>query len=214
MVTWTPESRVGKRPGPKPRLDRDAIVHAAIKVGADQLSIAAVAESLGVAPASLYRYIDGLEDLAVAAVERLFASTPLPSADGGWHAFLEAEAGIRWALLMRYSGLIGQGGASLATVAIARFEAIVRTLTGAGFTLHAALLAADSVLDLVHDAVTQVLSFRDTTHPSGLTKARRDLLALYSDDVRAELLSIMDEPWKHLQRKLALVLDGVAVQLQ
>ncbi|ODU03438.1 MAG: hypothetical protein ABS81_14205 [Pseudonocardia sp. SCN 72-86] len=206
-MTLQTSGRVGHKPGPKPRLSREAIVDTAVELGVEHLSIAAVAASLGVAQGSLYRYVAGLDDLARSAVEQVFARTPLPPIDAGWRAFLEAEAHIRWDLLRRYSGLVRERGADLTAIAIARFEAIVRSLTAAGFTLSDAVHLVDTVIDLVHDGVTQMLSFQagdGTVTPAALAS-----LHAYSPDIRAEVETVMRDPWPHVADKIALVLDGV-----
>lgn len=198
--------RVGNKPGPKPRLSREQIVDAAVELGVEHLSVAAVAAALGVAQGSLYRYVDGVDDLARAAVEQVFARTPLPPLTAGWRAFLEAEARLRWDLLHRYSGLIRDNGADLTAVGIARFTDLVRALQSTGFALGAAVHLVDTVIDLVHDGVTQVLSF---TEDGALSPAAAALLERYPADVRAEVAAIMHAPWRHVEAKLALVFDGV-----
>lgn len=197
---------MGNKPGPKPRLSREVIVDAAVELGVEHLSVAAVAASLGVAQGSLYRYVEGLEDLARAGVEQVFARTPLPALDAGWRAFLETEATIRWDLLMRYSGLIRDNGADLTAVGIARFTALVRVLQEAGFTLPDAVHLVDTVIDLVHDGATQALAFR--AEGGGLTSAAVETLTRYPADIRAEVEAVMADPWPHVARKITLVLDG------
>ncbi|GAA2219315.1 hypothetical protein GCM10009850_120490 [Nonomuraea monospora] len=134
-----PEStrRAVPRPGPEPRLSREKIVKAAVELGIEQVSIGAVAA----APASLYCYIDSLDDLVAAAVETVLAATPLPSPERGWRAYLEEEAGIRLHLLTRYAGLVPEGAAGLAGVAGRRFEQLVQGLVGLGFPVEEAVLA-------------------------------------------------------------------------
>jgi AcrR family transcriptional regulator len=206
-VTAETTGRIGNKPGPKPRLSREQIVDAAVELGVEHLSIAAVAAALGVAQGSLYRYVDGVDDLARAAVEQVFARTPLPSADDGWRALLEGEARIRWDLLQRYSGLVRDNGADLTAVGVARFTALVRALQTAGFALGAAVHLVDTVIDLVHDGATQVVALR--ADDGGLSEAASAILTRYPEDIAAEVAAVMADPWPHVARKITLVLDGV-----
>jgi hypothetical protein len=76
-------SRPGRRPGPKPRLSRRKIIDAAVGLGIEQISVQAVAAALDAAPASLYRYVDSLDDVVGAALETVFSAAPLPPMDSG-----------------------------------------------------------------------------------------------------------------------------------
>ncbi len=74
------------------------------------------------------------------------------------------------------------------------------------------MLAVDSVLDLVHDAVAQVARLYDPHDPTQLAVEFQTMLALCSDDIRAAMEEIIAEPRAHLERKLAIVLDGLTAQ--
>ncbi|TYB65265.1 TetR family transcriptional regulator [Nonomuraea sp. PA05] len=200
--------RAALRPGPKPRLSREKIVKAAVELGIEQVSIGAVAAALGAAPASLYRYIDSLDDLVAAAVETVLAATPLPSPERGWRAYLEEEAAIRLQLLTRYAGLVPEGSAGLAGVAGRRFEQLVQGLVGLGFPVEEAVLAVDAVVDLMHDGASQVARLRPPGDPSRPPPAMEH----YSPAVRAAVERIVGAPREHLARKLGLVLDGIAAR--
>ena len=206
----TPGARAGKRPGPKPRLTRDEIVEAAVAVGVDHLSIAAVAERLGVAPGTLYRYVDGLEEIAAAALARVFADTPLPSAEYGWRAFLEAEAALAFEQLLRYAPLVRDLDADLSTVTADRMRRTILVLDAAGFSPGSAVRVADAVLDIVADGVQQTRRLREGNGEGGdLAEPARAYLATLDQPVRGEVLAIMTDPRSHVLDKVALVLDGV-----
>ncbi|WP_143020504.1 hypothetical protein [Sinosporangium album] len=205
-------SRPGLRPGPKPRLSRQKIINAAIDLGIEQVTVNAVAAVLNAAPGSLYRYIDSLDDLIVAAVETVFSATPLPPLDGGWRTYLETEAATRFDLLQRYAGLLPESGAGLAGAAGRRFEELVRGLVSLGFDLDEAVLAVDAVIDLIHDGASQIARLHDPRHPERLSAAMTESLARYSPDVRAAVERIIAAPKDHLWRKLAILLDGIAAR--
>lgn len=202
--------RVGNRPGPKPRLTRDEIIEAAVEMGVDRLSIGAVAEHLGVAPGTLYRYVDGLEEIASAAVELVFTRTPLPDARDGWRMFLEDEAALAFELLLRYSGLVQDLGTDLGAVAGERLRRIVATLADAGFPPAAAVRVADAVLDIVADGAIRTRWVRGADgRPGDLSEPARAYVATLDEPVRSEVLAIMTDPRSHVLDKVALVLDGV-----
>ena len=116
MTTARPR-RLGNRPGPKPRLSREAIIDAAIRAGIEHVTMQSVATALGSSAAGLYRYFDSRDELVVAALQHLLTSLPLPAAADGWRAFLQAEADSRWELLTRYAGLLHDNAASLESIA-------------------------------------------------------------------------------------------------
>jgi len=185
-------------------------VEAAVEVGVDRLSVAAVADRLGVAPGTLYRYVESLDEIAASAVELVFARTPLPPADRGWRPFLEDEAALAFDLLMRYSGLIQDLGADLATVSGDRLRQIVTILCEAGFSPATAVRVADAVLDTVADGATQTRFVRGPDGgPDDLSEAALAYLATLDEPIRGEVLAIMRDPRGHVLDKVALVLDGV-----
>lgn len=185
-------------------------MEAAVEVGVERLSVAAVAERLGVAPGTLYRYVDGLEEIAAAAVELIFARSPLPPADRGWRAFLEDEAALAFDLLMRYSGLLQDFDADLATVSGRRMRRIVAVLRDAGFAPGAAVRVADAALDIVADGAGQARFIRGPDGgPGDISEAAAAYLDSLEEPVRSEVLAIMTAPREHVLDKVALVLDGV-----
>ncbi|MFE9661163.1 TetR/AcrR family transcriptional regulator [Streptomyces sp. NPDC005955] len=205
--------RPGRRPGPKPRLTRQKIVEAAVDLGIEQLSVQAVASALGVAPASLYRYVESLDDLVGAALEAVFRSAPLPDPALGWRGYLEAEAETRLDLLVRYAGLLRKHPAGLlAGIAARRFDRSVRDLVTLGFDPDEAVLAVDAVADLIHDGATQIARIRDPGDPERLSPELVASLSRYSPEVSAAVARIAADPHRHLRRKLALVLDGLTAR--
>ena len=201
--------RPGRRPGPKPRLSRELIVDAAVEMGVESVSIGAVAATLGVAPAGLYRYIDGRDDLVAAGLERILGEAPLPPADSDWRAFLEAEAWTRWSLLRRFAGLVRRHQGRLVWVAARRVEQLVRGLVERDFALADAMTAVDAVLDLIHDAADQAARLHDPDDPDRSSQSMRAVLDAYSPDLRAAVAAMVADPVRHVERKLALILDGI-----
>ena len=80
------------RRGPRQRLDLAAIVDTAVaeadRAGPAALSMRALAQTLGIGPASLYTYVPGKAELLELMVDRVVGAQPLPTADAGWRAGL------------------------------------------------------------------------------------------------------------------------------
>lgn len=101
----TPESPVPRR-RPRSSLTREAIIDAAAEIldeqGIDGLTMRAVAERLGAGAMSLYRHVEGREDLLDLVIARLTSELPDRPASGDWRADLAQLArDIRVALLRR-----------------------------------------------------------------------------------------------------------------
>lgn len=88
----------------------DPIVRAAIAIadreGLAALSMRGVATKLGVATMSLYRHVDGKDDLVLRMIDAVFAEATLPAAPpDGWRARLTLSARLQWALYRRHPWL-------------------------------------------------------------------------------------------------------------
>lgn len=205
-----------RRRGPRPRLSRTLIAEAVLAVGFDQVTIAAVAAHLGVAPGALYRYVEDRDDLVIAGAEHVFASAaPVappgasPDAAGSWRGILEREAWARWDVLVahpRMPDAVRSAGRPLPT-AMARYELLVRRLVVCGFALDDAVLAVDTVVDVVHDGAHQATRLAGRTAAPGPAPGPDD------GSVEAAMRAAMAEPRAFLARKLELVLEGIEAVL-
>jgi AcrR family transcriptional regulator len=99
--------RAGRPVGRPPRVDRRAVVAAALEIANDEgieaLSLRAVAERLDVTPAALYRLVDGAPDLLRIVIQSVLeeaVSGVVVPAD--WRAALEQFAGLLHASLLRH----------------------------------------------------------------------------------------------------------------
>lgn len=136
-----------RRDTPRLPLTRERIVDAAIGLvddgGADALTMRAVADRLGTGAMSLYRHVDGREELLDLVLERMAAEIPATPPTGDWRADVVALAyDVRAALLARRQLTIlltsraGRGAGGLP--ALERALAIFRS---AGFAERDAVLA-------------------------------------------------------------------------
>ncbi|MEV0614228.1 TetR/AcrR family transcriptional regulator [Nonomuraea sp. NPDC050404] len=214
----TREWRVHGRPrGRPPRITRAAIADAALAIGFDNLTLALVADRLGVAHSALYRHIADREELVVVAINRAISATDWPEPTGEWRSDLEAQAGAIWSVLEAHPGLIKEflRLKQFPEEVMLRFGWAVRRLIDCGFAVEDAFLAVDTVFDLAidvfsrgqqMDAPTDGTMLRDSTAEAWVEAA--------GPAVAPVMRRALAEPaalWFH--RKLKLVLDGIAASL-
>jgi AcrR family transcriptional regulator len=85
--------RPRRRPGRPPRLDRDMILRAAATVDPAELSMPALAESLGVTTPALYNYFPSKKALLTALATDVLDQIKMPSPTGtGWRIWLSTLA--------------------------------------------------------------------------------------------------------------------------
>jgi AcrR family transcriptional regulator len=126
------------RRGPRQRLELAQIVDAAIVeadgAGPAALSMRALAQALGIGPATLYTYVPGKAELLELMVDRIAATQPLPAADAGWRAGLRDLATTDLSAYREHPWLLQV--ATSRTVfgphVIARYDAAMALLDGTG----------------------------------------------------------------------------------
>jgi AcrR family transcriptional regulator len=126
------------RRGPRQRLDLVQIIDTAIteadRAGPAALSMRALAQTLGIGPASLYTYVPGKAELLELMVDRVAGAQPLPVADAGWRAGLSDLAAADLAALRAHPWLLQV--ATSRTVfgphVITRYDAALALLDGYG----------------------------------------------------------------------------------
>ncbi|WP_157245321.1 TetR/AcrR family transcriptional regulator [Nonomuraea typhae] len=202
----------GNKRGGRPRvIDPEAVARAVVEHGFTGLSVAAVAQRLGVNQASLYRHIGGLDDLIDTGVSLLIRTADWPAGGTGWRDHLERAAWTVWRILTDHPGLILAAGRRLLAndELIIAFNRLCLELMGYGFAPAKATLAVDFVLDL---ACTTVLS-RDFMLAGALgeDRAAPRAWAEHFDPRVREIITTASgdghEEW--FAGKLALALDGI-----
>lgn len=96
---------------PRPRLNRDRVVRAAVEVadagGFDALSMRKLAEQLGVVPMALYKHVADKDELLDLMIDLVFAEVTVPT-DGGWRAAMRDRAMAMRAALRRHPWAVGR----------------------------------------------------------------------------------------------------------
>ena len=135
--------------GRPPRLSRDQIVAAALDVGIENLTMAAVADRLDTTHQALYRWVRNRDELvalvADAYVERLDL-TPAPAED--WQTWLRRFAdSLRRTVLDNLPGFAAEGLTTYRTTLpfLRLNQTALRVLTDAGFTPAQAQLIYQTV---------------------------------------------------------------------
>ncbi|MEV4097561.1 TetR/AcrR family transcriptional regulator [Streptosporangium saharense] len=208
---------VGRPPGRPSRISRRAIADAALAVGFDNLTLSTVGKQLNISHSALYRHIADREDLVILAIDRVLQRTEWPDPTGEWRADLREEAWTVWRLLNAHPGLVQEflRLTRYPPEIMRRFAEIVQRLIDHGFTADDAFLAADTVYDLTVDVFSrgQQLDRRAGGVPFRVSSAEglpETVSPLLAPLIRTALTE-PTEAW--FRRKLALVLDGIALSL-
>jgi len=139
------------RGGPRPQLDRERIVAAALQIvdteGVPALSLRRLADDLGVTPMSLYWHVADKAELLELVGHAVLAEIEIPEAVGGWKAQLRDihRALLETFLRHRNSTEILVGRARFGPGGLAAFERILAILLDARFTPEAAFDAYQSL---------------------------------------------------------------------
>ncbi|MFC4222738.1 TetR/AcrR family transcriptional regulator [Lysinibacter cavernae] len=198
-----------KRVGRPRALSQQQVAEAIIQVGFRDLRATDVADALGVNPATLYRFVSGVDDMVALALGELIRAEPWPVAQDDWRDYLEQFTWAVWRLVYRHDGL-----ATAATRVLLRcpemmtlFSDAIAALVRLGFRVEDAAVAVDLTLDLAIDSVRMrelmktLPESEDPAEPwsEGLD---RSLLAVMRSAVRGEAAD-----W--FARKLEFALNGI-----
>jgi AcrR family transcriptional regulator len=217
----SPERRTGA--GRPARISRDDVAEAALAIGLDQVTLAAVGKHLGVDHSSLYRHVAGRDDLLLAAADRAIATLDWERQTEDWRVYLESTAEAVWALYVRHPGLADTIRSMTVTppAGILAFSKACRRLEGFGFTATQAVVILDSVMDMTGDSssgwrrMTMRTESGDTLGDS-IRRSWETQMALHPiSTAHVALMSavIAGDPEDWWRRKLGLILDGAAAML-
>lgn len=206
----SPEQR-----GRPPVLTLEAIAEAAVAIGFEQLTMAAIRARLGVGETTLYRYVPDRDALVRLALERVLADASWPSTDQPWRPLLEEHALALWRLLGAHPGAaaeVSRGIAPISYLGVA--DSLCSALEQQGFTPEDAALACDIVVDLVVDnrrGVDRDLSGRSARDQYAATLEHT---AMDMDDDARRIRTAIErtlavDPLEWFRRKLQVVLRGL-----
>jgi AcrR family transcriptional regulator len=162
--------------GPRPKLDLDDIVQAAIAVadaeGLDAVSMRRVAKELGMGTMSLYRYVpgkDGLLDLMFDAV--CGEGTLLHEVPGDWRAKFEHSARESWDVYRRHPWMLQVSSTrpTLGPNVMNAYESQLQALTDIGLTAKEMVAITNLVDSYVSGVAQSAVVAAMTERESGLT---------------------------------------------
>ncbi|MGF1661789.1 MAG: TetR/AcrR family transcriptional regulator [Kineosporiaceae bacterium] len=189
--------RTGPRPGrgPRPSLDPEVIVTAAIEIadseGLGAVSMRRVAERLGRSAMTLYSYIPGKGELLDLMLDRVLADHPREFDTGrGWRPAVEAAARASWDFQLRHPWVlqVAGGRAPLGPTGLDVYEAALRLFAGSGLTAEETVRAWGAVTSFVQGAARAVADARVAERETGVSDddwwlARRPILTEMMDAV-------------------------------
>jgi AcrR family transcriptional regulator len=169
-------------------LTTEKVIDAAIEIGIDGLTMAAVAKKLGVRITVLYGYVRGREDLLRLAVARTSQHFDLPADTGQlWPMYVASHAVALFSLLTGPGQLMSQfaSGGLGPEVEIDRAELWLEALTSRGFTAAAALLLQRQMGEIVLGGAMTALQTRsvDASGKSFEVGARQAISARGDADI-------------------------------
>lgn len=152
-----PAAPAAPRRGPRPGLDVDRVVAAAVALadaeGLAALSMRRVAAELGVAAMTLYTHVPGKGELVDLMLDEVLGELyPAgPAVGAGWRAALTAVARANWDLFVRHPWAlhVATGRPPLGPNLMAKYECELRAVDGLGLSE----LQMDLLVRLVNDLV-------------------------------------------------------------
>ncbi|GIJ51167.1 TetR family transcriptional regulator [Virgisporangium aliadipatigenens] len=164
------------RRGPKPGLSVDRIVAAAVEIadkeGLGPLSMARVAERVGVTTMALYRHVRSKDDLLILMMNAVSAGAPVYPDDGRveWRTALRAWAAANYAGYQRHPWImqIANAGPPLTPAMLDWMDSGLRALGGTGLSEPVKLLVILNITAYVHGQATFSVKLADVDNtPDG-----------------------------------------------
>lgn len=177
----------GRRPGPRPGLDVDRIVTAAVALadaeGLGALSMRRLASDLGVGAMTPYSHVPGKAELVDLMYDRvlgeLYRDEPptgpsKPAPDDAWRERLAAVAHANWNLFLRHpwAARVATGRPPLGPHLMAKYDRELAAVDGLGLSELQMDLVVTLVNSFVRGSVTAKLERTATEHATGTTDAQ------------------------------------------
>lgn len=195
---WLRPERAAR--GPRPAHSRDEIAAAAVRVadaeGLAAVSMRRVATELGTGTTSLYRYVDGKDELFDLMVDRAMGDGRPPVPTGNWRADLAAVAHAQRAMMLRHPWLVRLPATRpvLGPNTLAWLEATYAAVDVPGLDADEVLAQAATLLTFVRGHALEELTERE----AGSTMA--DWLTKQSQQYAEQVIGSGDYP--HLSRMM------------
>jgi AcrR family transcriptional regulator len=226
-VIWDRIGRVGR--GPHPALTHERIAQAAVALadeeGIESLSMRKVAARLGAGTMSLYRYVDGKDDLMDLMVDDVHREVQREPRTGDWRADVTTFAREIRRLSLRHPWMAGvlypAARPSFGPYLLQVLEHYLAAIDGIGLDIDAMLDTWMTVSAFVNGYVSAELAEREASRRSNLTQEQwRGRLAPYVrkiiDSGRYPLFTRIvveaedfPDPDVVFERRLGYVLDGL-----
>lgn len=217
-----PQPGSAPRLGRPPKITQRDIIEAVLAEGFAGLTVPAVAERLGVTSMTLYRHVPTRGHLLALAWDHVLGAHTWPSRDLPWRDLLRSHAIDLWQLLAAHPGSVTElAGAVLPARMMQLYDGLADAVAEQGFSSDAAVLAVDSVLDLAIDHRRGAENLEQPIEGEN-RRLREQIGSLWNADndttsegspVRASMRqAISADPRLWFERKLDLVLDGIAAQ--
>ncbi|MGY1604585.1 TetR/AcrR family transcriptional regulator [Geodermatophilus sp. SYSU D00815] len=237
-LLWRAGSGEERRPGPRPGLDVDRIVTAAVAL-ADRSGLAAVsmrtlAAELGVGAMTLYTHVPGKGELVDLMLDAVLGEL-YPAVDalleGGWRARIEAMARANWDLFVRHPWAlhVATGRPPLGPNLMRKYEVELRAVDGLGLPEVEMDLLVTLVNGFVRGSVSGVHEKADAERATGITEqqwweatepyvaqvfdAARFPTAARVGPIAGQELGAYD-PQRSFEFGLARLLDGIGVLVE
>jgi len=170
-------ARAAHRNEGDPDLTRERIVAAAIRVadaeGLAQLSMRRIATELGAAPMSLYRHVNGKDELLVSMMDSVLGEDPLPARPPeGWRAQLELSSRMQWQGFRRHPWLapaLSITRPQLIPNGMRHTEWALRALDGLGLTIQEMMHVHITLFSHVRGLALNLEAEAQAEQDSGLT---------------------------------------------
>lgn len=187
--------------GPKPGLDIDAIVGAAIEIadseGLTAVTMRGIARRLSVGAMSLYTYVPGKAELLDLMVDQVYGESPMSATETlTWRERLETRAWEDWRLYQRHPWVlqVSEARALLGPNEIARLELTLRSVDGIGLSGREMIRVVTLVSSFVRGLAQVAVDAARVAERSGVTdrqwwEARAPILDLYFDPSRYPTLA-------------------------
>jgi AcrR family transcriptional regulator len=219
-LLWRPPDTSAVRRGPRPSLDVDRIVAAAVALadaeGLEALSMRRVAGELGVPPMTLYSHVPGkgeLVDLMLdTALGELYPDDEAPTA-GNWRARVEAVARANRQFFLRHPWAFSIGRPPPGPNRMRKYEIELRAVDGMGLSE----MQMDLLVSLLEGFVRGAVAGTPRTAEAALEPYTRQVLDQDRFPTAARVVAVSGQDPPDVARATAFefglerLLDGIGV---